>query len=107
MTVGVLARTYGLNCGIGVYGEHLAKRLHGILGTDAHALNVALADPVIIQYEPSLYTRTGDLIDEIESLLAQEKVLDVHTELPGLIDDLRDHFGHSLRIGVKTQSTSD
>ena len=108
MTVAVLARSLGLQCGISEYAINLAERLGGFAVSSVEGLPVG-SDPVFIQYEPSLYNGLGDLINEINAI-SGTVVLDVHTEMPDtMVLDLRniDFSPKTVIIGVKTNPRPD
>jgi len=76
----VLSRSLGRQCGISEYAVCLAERLEGIAVGRVEDVPVS-ANPVFIQYEPSLYSGVIDLLNEI-SQIEGIPVIDIHTEIP-------------------------
>src|SRR3989304_6720964 len=80
MTIAVLSRSLGRQCGISEYAICLAERLGGVAVNSVDALPPG-STPVFIQYEPSLDNGLPDLPDEI-SQVEGIPVIDIHTEIP-------------------------
>lgn len=89
--IAVLCRSLGLRCGIGEYAAVLAQRLGGTAVSSVADLP-ADADIVFIQYEPTLYQGTADIIREIGVIgPATFVVVDAHNILPDVAEELRWH----------------
>lgn len=100
MTIAVLSRSLGRQCGISEYAVCLAQRLGGVAVKSVDEIPSG-ATPVFIQYEPSLYRGVSDLLNEI-STIEGFPVVDVHTEIPAdIIPVLVSALKGSAIVGVK------
>ncbi len=100
MTIGVLVRSLGRQCGISEYGICLAQRLGGIAVRNAQELPTDCSS-VFIQYEPSLYRGLPDLLNEI-SQVEGIPIIDVHTEIPpDIVPMLVSSLQSPAIVGVK------
>jgi len=100
MTIAVLSRSLGRQCGISEYAICLAERLGGVAVKSVEELPLG-STPVFIQYEPSLYSGVVDLLEEI-SAIDGFPVVDVHTEIPtDLVPTLIYMLGNSAMVAVK------
>jgi len=100
MTIAVLSRSLGRQCGISEYAICLANRLGGVAVQSVDEIPSG-ATPIFIQYEPSLYRGVSDLLNEI-SAIEGFPVVDVHTEIPGdIVSILVSALKGSAIVGVK------
>jgi len=98
MTIGVLSRSLGLQCGISEYAICLAARLDGFAFSSVYGMPGNLS-PVFVQYEPSLYLGLPDLIEEIAQIEGIP-VIDIHTEIPSDIVSALISINSAI-VGVK------
>lgn len=89
--IAILCRSLGRRCGIAEYAKLLAQRLGGV-----PVASVADAPPdtdvVFVQYEPALYPRVSDIIDEVDSISPFAiAVVDAHNIFPDVAAELRWH----------------
>lgn len=100
MTIAVLSRSLGRQCGISEYAICLAQRLGGVAVRSVDEIPTG-STPVFLQYEPSLYRGVSDLLNEI-STIEGFPVIDVHTEIPGdIVPVLVSALKGSAIVGVK------
>ncbi len=91
LKVALLCRSLGKRCGVGEYTSLLANRLGAVAVASAGELPMD-ADVVLIQYEPSFYPETSDIINEV-SLVSPKTVVvvDAHYIFPEVVEELKWH----------------